>query len=292
MDKLDCFTRSVFRNDREETRRCQNIMSELISTLQSLPIPARQKSWADVDFGAVEKRLKGEQVIIDELPDAIDCQKIIVEANSDIQYVMIQNDRAELDSFRTRQFYLQQNAKLELITIILGGATSELIQEVYLEGAGAASLQKVVVIGTDEQKINLVANHIHAAPECQSDITVKTILSGSAISAFNGLIKIHQGAHQTNAYLRHDTYVLSDTAKNVTIPGLEIDANDVKASHSASQSKLKSEDLLYLTSRGLTETMARSLILEGFVATIVEGIKNEELRIKTLNALHTKLDLC
>ncbi len=280
-------------------------MSELISTLQSLPIPARQKSWADVDFGAVEKRLKGEKVIIDELPDAIDCQKIIVEANSDIQYVMIQNDRAELDSFRTRQFYLQQNAKLELITIILGGATSELIQEVYLEGAGAASLQKVVVIGTDEQKINLVANHIHAAPECQSDITVKTILSGSAISAFNGLIKIYKGAHQTNAYLRHDTYVLYDTAKNVTIPGLEIDANDVKASHSASQSKLKSEDLLYLTSRGLTETMARSLILEGFVATIVEGIKNarlastsdsesrrEELRIKTVNALHTKLDLC
>ena len=267
-------------------------MNTIIQTLQNIPIPARQKSWADVDFGSVEKRLSGQQVVIDELPDAIDCQKIIVEANSDIQYVMIQNDRAELDSFRTRQFYLQQNAKLELITIILGGATSELIQEVYLEGAGAASLQKVVVIGTDEQKINLVANHIHAAPECQSDITVKTILSGSAISAFNGLIKIHQGAHQTNAYLRHDTYVLSDTAKNVTIPGLEIDANDVKASHSASQSKLKSEDLLYLTSRGLTETMARSLILEGFVATIVEGIKNEELRIKTLNALHTKLDLC
>jgi Fe-S cluster assembly protein SufD len=264
----------------------------IIQTLQTIPVPARQKSWTGVDFGSVERRLNGEQIIIDELPDAIDCQKIIIEPDSNIQYVIIQNDSIEQDSFRTRQFYLQQNAMLELITIILGGATSELIQEVYLEGAGAASLQRVVVIGNGEQKINLIANNIHAAPECHSDITVKTILSGSAISAFNGLIKIHKGAHQTNAYLRHDTYVLSETAKNITIPGLEIDANDVKASHSASQSKLKPEDLLYLTSRGLTAEEGRSLILEGFIMTVVEGIKNEELRIKTASALHTKLDLC
>jgi Fe-S cluster assembly protein SufD len=264
----------------------------IIQTLQTIPVPARQKSWTGVDFGSVERRLNGEQIIIDELPDAIDCQKIIIEPDSNIQYVIIQNDSIEQDSFRTRQFYLQQNAMLELITIILGGATSELIQEVYLEGAGAASLQRVVVIGNGEQKINLIANNIHAAPECHSDITVKTILSGSAISAFNGLIKIHKGAHQTNAYLRHDTYVLSETAKNITIPGLEIDANDVKASHSASQSKLKPEDLLYLTSRGLTAEEGRSLILEGFIMTVVEGIKNEELRIKTVNALHTKLGSC
>ncbi len=267
-------------------------MSEIFKTLQTLPVPARQKSWADVDFGAVEQRLSGQQVVTDELPDAIDCQKIIIEADSDIQYVIIQNDSADQDSFRTRQFYLQQNAKLELITIILGGATSELIQEVYLEGAGAASLQKVVVIGTDEQKINLIANHVHAAPECHSDITVKTILSGSAISAFNGLIKIYKGAHQTSAYLRHDTYVLSDTAKNITIPGLEIDANDVKASHSASQSKLKPEDLLYLTSRGLTETLARSLILEGFISTVVERIKEEGVREQALGLLQTKINQC
>lgn len=263
-----------------------------IQSLQTIPVAARQKAWADVDFGATEKRLKGQHIIVDELSDVIDCQRIVVEADADIQYVMIQNDSAEQDSFRTRQFYLQTNAKLELITVILGGATSELLQEVYLEGAGAASLQRVVVIGNGEQKINLIANNIHAAPECHSDITVKTILSGSAISAFNGLIKIHKGAHQTNAYLRHDTYVLSETAKNITIPGLEIDANDVKASHSASQSKLKPEDLLYLTSRGLTAEEGRSLILEGFIMTVVEGIKNEELRIKTVNALHTKLGSC
>ena len=265
-------------------------MSELITTLQSIPVPARQKAWADIDFGSVEKRLSGKQIIADISASGRDCQKIIIEADADIQYVMVQNDPAERDSFRTRQFYLQQNAKLELITIILGGATSELIQEVYLEGAGATSLQKVVVIGSAEQKLNLVANHIHAAPECHSDIIVKTILSGSAISAFNGLIKIHKGAQQTNAYLRHDTYVLSETAKNITIPGLEIDANDVKASHSASQSKLKPEDLLYLTSRGLTAGEARSLILEGFVQGIVESIKEEEVRGRAIELLIKKLN--
>lgn len=280
-------------------------MNTIVQTLQNIPIPARQKAWADVDFGAVEKRLKGEQTIIDELPEAIDCQKIIVEADADIQYVMIQNDRAQLDSFRTRQFYLQQNAKLELITIILGGATSELLQEVYLEGAGAASLQRVVVIGSGEQKINLIANNIHAAPECHSDITVKTILSGSAISAFNGLIKIHQGAHQTNAYLRHDTYVLSETAKNITIPGLEIDANDVKASHSASQSTLRPDDLLYLTSRGLMKEEAQQLILQGFIEGVLERIqearlastsdsesRREGVRGRTADLLQIKINQC
>jgi Fe-S cluster assembly protein SufD len=243
-------------------------------------------------FVQVERRLNGEQIIIDELPDAIDCQKIIIEPDSNIQYVIIQNDSIEQDSFRTRQFYLQQNAMLELITIILGGTTSELIQEVYLEGAGAASLQRVAVIGSGEQKINLIANNIHAAPECHSDITVKTILSGSAISAFNGLIKIHKGAHQTNAYLRHDTYVLSEIAKNITIPGLEIDANDVKASHSASQSKLKPEDLLYLTSRGLTAEEGRSLILEGFVQGVGERIREQGAREQTVALLQAKINKC
>ena len=265
-------------------------MSEIFKTLQTLPVPARQKSWADVDFGSSEKKLNGSQFIIDELTDAIDCQEIIVEANSDIQYVIFQNDPAQQDSFRTRQFYLQQNAKLELITIILGGSTSELIQEVYLEGSGATSLQKIVVVGTGEQEINLVANNIHVASKATSDITVKTILSGSAQSAFNGLIKIKKDAQQTNSYLRHDTYVLSDTAKNITIPGLEIDANDVKASHSASQSKLKIEDLLYLTSRGLTESEARSLILEGFVSAIVESIKEEGVKMVTAELLVRKLN--
>ncbi len=268
------------------------LMKSVLTTLRDISVPARQKAWAEVDFGATEKRLSGEQVIIDEPASGWDCQRIVVEADADIQYVMIQNDRAQLDSFRTRQFYLQQNAKLELITIILGGATSELIQEVYLEGAGAASLQKVVVIGNGEQKINLIANNIHAAPDCHSDITVKTILSGSAISAFNGLIKIHQGAHQTNAYLRHDTYVLSETAKNITIPGLEIDANDVKASHSASQSKLRPDDLLYLTSRGLMKEEAQLLILQGFVRGIGERIKEDRVREQTAGLLQTKINQC
>ena len=267
-------------------------MSEIFKTLQTLPIPARQKSWADVDFGSSEKKLNGNQVIIDELKEVVDCQKIIIEANSDIQYVIVQNDQPEADSFRTRQFYLQQNAKLELITIILGGATSELIQEVYLEGAGAVSLQKIVVAGTGEQKMHLIANNIHSAPNCQSDITVKTILSGLAISAFNGLIKIKHGAQQTNAYLRHDTYVVSETAKNITIPGLEIDANDVKASHSASQSKIRPEDLLYLTSRGLTSEEGRYLILEGFVSTVVERIREEGVREQTADLLQTKINQC
>lgn len=267
-------------------------MIDIVKTFSDIPVAARQKSWRGIDFGATKKKISGQQIIIDEPGSSRDCQKIIVEADADIQYVMIQNDRAQLDSFRTRQFYLQQNAKLELITIILGGATSELIQEVYLEGAGAASLQRVVVIGNGEQKINLIANNIHAAPECRSDITVKTILSGSAISAFNGLIKIHKGAHQTNAYLRHDTYVLSETAKNITIPGLEIDANDVKASHSASQSKLKPEDLLYLTSRGLTTEEGRSLILEGFVQGVGERIREQGVREQTVALLQAKINKC
>lgn len=267
-------------------------MGALLRTLQTLPVPARQKSWAEVNFGSVEKILKGRQMIIDELSESIDCQKIVVEAEADIQYVIIQNDLITQNSFRTRQFYVQTNATLELITIILGGATSELIQEVYLEGLGANVLQKIIVIGSNEQKINLIANNIHAAPDCQSDISVKSILSGAAISAFNGLIKIQKDAQQTNAYLRHDTYVLSESAKNITIPGLEIDANDVKASHSASQSTLRLEDLLYLTSRGLTERDARGLILEGFVGSVVEGIKSDKLKTSISNTLDSKLKLC
>ena len=235
--------------------------------------------------------MTGRRFIFDLAAGALDCQKITIAAEADIQYLLIQNDPLDQDSFRTRQFYLKENARLELITLIIGGATSDLIQEVYLQDVGAESLQKIVVIGNGEQKINLVANNIHEAVSCRSDIAVKTILSGTAQSAFNGLIKIKSAAQQTDAYLRHDAYVLSDGAKNITIPGLEIDANDIRASHSASQSQLSSEDLLYLTSRGLIISEAQQLILEGFVQPIIERVKEGGARSKVAALLAHKLRL-
>ena len=48
-------------------------------------------------------------------------------------------------------------------------------------------------------------------------------------------------------------------------PELEIEANRVKASHSASVGKIDDEQLFYLRSRGIEETKAKNIIVNGFI---------------------------
>jgi Fe-S cluster assembly protein SufD len=86
-------------------------------------------------------------------------------------------------------------------------------------------------------------------------------------------------AKQTAAYQQNRNLLLSRTARADSIPNLEIGCNDILGcSHGATVGKVDEEQLFYLETRGLTRTDATRLIVEGFVAPIIDALPMESLR--------------
>jgi Fe-S cluster assembly protein SufD len=118
----------------------------------------------------------------------------------------------------------------------------------------------------------------HAAPDCASRQTYKTVLAGRSRGVFQGKIHVHQVAQRTDGYQMNQALLLSPDAEIDSKPQLEIYADDVKCSHGATVGELDKEQIFYLRSRGIPEQAARSMLVEAFLHEAVEGVTDETAR--------------
>jgi Fe-S cluster assembly protein SufD len=108
-------------------------------------------------------------------------------------------------------------------------------------------------------------------------------------SVFTGLIKIDPPAQQTNSYLKNENMLLDRTARADSIPILEIEANDVRASHGATIGKIDEEYIFYLMSRGIPRNTAVRMVVEGFFYKVFDRMYNERVREKLFKAVSAKI---
>jgi len=112
----------------------------------------------------------------------------------------------------------------------------------------------------------------HAAPDCASRQTVKTVLAGRSRGVFQGKIHVHQVAQRTDGYQMNQALLLSEQAEIDSKPQLEIYADDVKCSHGATVGALDEDQLFYLRARGIPQAAARSMLVEAFLQEAVETV--------------------
>ncbi len=141
------------------------------------------------------------------------------------------------------------------------------------------------VQGTEKQKISI--RNIFDAENGGGEITLKGVASESASAACNGMIEITERGSGTNTYLTEDVLMLDPTAKIDAIPGLEIRTNDVKASHSATVRRVTPEDLFYFQSRGIDQSTARAMYVEGFLTELLERIPDIAVQSRVMKTLGT-----
>ena len=92
------------------------------------------------------------------------------------------------------------------------------------------------------------------------------------------MIKIVKEAKNSRSYLAHHAMILERSAKSDAIPGLEIDNNEVKATHSASVAQIDEEQLFYLMARGLSPDEARKMVVLGFFEPVLSRVPIEQTR--------------
>jgi len=129
----------------------------------------------------------------------------------------------------------------------------------------------------------------HQAPSCRSDLLYKGALQDRSRTVWRGMIKVDPIAQKTNAYQRNDNLMLSADARADSIPGLEIEADDVRCTHGSTVGRLDDNVLFYLQSRGLDRAAAESLLTYAFASEIVQAVGVNEVRERLERALISRL---
>lgn len=130
------------------------------------------------------------------------------------------------------------------------------------------------------EKLHLttIANHKTVHTSCNTKI--KGVLLDNASSTYLGKIIIAKEAQQTSSFLEDGVLVLGNNTHNRSDPILEIEADDVAASHGATTGRIDPDQVYYLQSRGLNNAEAEELIIEGYFESLLSQICDDSIREK------------
>lgn len=130
-----------------------------------------------------------------------------------------------------------------------------------------AHAEVVGVFQTDgNTEIDIEVLLVHKAPHTTANTVLKGVARDQSKIRFLGRIIIEENCGDTNSFLEERILLLSDKAKAEAVPELEILSDDVKCSHAATVSSIPKDHLFYLQSRGLSQSKAEELIIEGFLS--------------------------
>ncbi len=177
----------------------------------------------------------------------------------------------------TQSARIGASAHLQLLAVTLGANTEHTLQS-RVEGVKGKSDIDWIFYARDAERQSLSARNIFGAREGGGEITMKGVAQDRGAVACNGMIEIGLPGAGTNTYLTQNILMLDRTAKVDAIPGLEIKTNDVKASHSATVTRVTEEDLFYFGARGIPEKAARGMFVQGFLGELLGRIADAKIR--------------
>ena len=161
--------------------------------------------------------------------------------------------------------------------------------ETKLAGPGSEARVTGGYAGGPGQHLDYDTTQEHAAPNTISDLAFRGVLAAGSTAVWRGMIRVDPGAQRTDAFQECRNLLLSPEAHADAIPGLEIEADDVRCTHAAAIAQIDRDQLFYLTSRGLDPAEAKSLIIEGFLESLVERLAAGPVRDEVSAALERRL---
>jgi Fe-S cluster assembly protein SufD len=170
-------------------------------------------------------------------------------------------------------------------TLNAGGRLVRNEIHIALTGPKAAAHMNGAQLLAGGQHADTTTSLDHAAPDCASRQTYKTVLAGRSRGVFQGKILVRREAQKTDGYQMNQALLLSPEAEMNSKPQLEIYADDVKCSHGATVGELDHDQLFYLRTRGVPEPEARSLLIQAFLQDAVEGVTDETARAALTGAV-------
>jgi Fe-S cluster assembly protein SufD len=204
--------------------------------------------------------------------------EVILAPSARLRLVSLQNWGHGVWHFAHQKAIVGRDASIQWTIAAIGSRLSKVNQHVELVGRGAECQVNGVLFTEGKQHISYHTLQHHAAPDCRSDFLYKSALQDQSRTVWRGMIKVDPQAVKTNGYQRNDNLLLSSNARADSIPGLEIQCDDVRCTHGSTSGKVDEELIFYAQSRGLTRKEATRLIVSGFFQQIFDRITIESVR--------------
>jgi Fe-S cluster assembly protein SufD len=217
--------------------------------------------------------------------------ELVVGDNARLRYVSGQDLSEHSWIFGVHRAEVARDAHLDWVALGFGSARGHVRMETRLGGPGAGARVTGAYASHGRQHIDFDTTQEHAAPNTTSDLAFRGVLQDRSTAVWKGNIIVDPGAQKTDAFQESRNLLISKRAHADAIPGLEIQANDVRCTHAAAIAQVDPEQLFYLRSHGLPEAAAKRLVIEGFLAALVERFEEGPVREVLAAALERRLEL-
>jgi Fe-S cluster assembly protein SufD len=204
--------------------------------------------------------------------------ELIQKPGSHLRYVNLQEWGHKTYHFAQQKAKIDRDCTLQWTIAAMGSLLSKVNQSVDLIGAGANSQVNGVMFTEGRQHLAYHTQQYHRAESCRSDFLYKAAQQDKSRTVWRGMIKVDPAAQKTDGYQRNDNLVLSGSARADSIPGLEIEADDVRCTHGSTTAKVDEDQIFYARCRGFTRKEATRMIVIGFFQQIFDRITIESVR--------------
>ena len=217
-------------------------------------------------------------------------ESIIVEKNSKLKSLFIQSNKSDGFFHKFLKNKLSFNSEYSNLIFSSGLKFNKLDIECDLveENSKCSILSALFLNKNEHQEIKTLINHL--APNCKSNQKVKNVLSSNSKGVYQGKIYVKDIAQKTDAYQLSKALLLDDNTEFNSKPELEIYADDVKCSHGSTSGNIDHDSLHYLMTRGLSREDSTKLLIKGFLADIIEFIKNPKIKKFTESILEKQIN--
>lgn len=201
--------------------------------------------------------------------------ELIAQPGSHIRYTTIQNWSKNVYNLVTKRAMAYEDSKVEWVDGNLGSKLTMKYPAIYLMGPRAHGEVLSIAFSGADQHQDAGAKMVHCAPDTTSIITSKSISKDGGRSSYRGLVKVYEGATNVKSNVRCDALLLDENSRSDTYPTMEIDEKEVTIEHEATVSKVGEEQLFYLMSRGMSQSEAITMIVNGFIEPFTKELPLE-----------------
>jgi Fe-S cluster assembly protein SufD len=273
----------------------------------AIEVPIQSYRWLDVTGSIMPRTLvvveEGAMLTyIDEYASAGEASaepalsngavELFVGQGANVHYVSLQNWERNVLHFNTIRSSAGRDAVINSLVVSLGSELSRTNVEAGLAAPGSDSEMLGLYFADSNQVLDHHTLQDHIAPNAHSDLLYKGAVRDESLAVFSGLIRVEPGAQKTDAYQTNRNLILgTDEAMAVSLPNLEIMADDVKCSHGSTTGQVDDVELFYLMSRGIPRHEAEKLVVFGFFGEVTSRIPFKGLKEKLDRAIEGKIGL-
>lgn len=216
--------------------------------------------------------------------------ELLVRDNASLIYAGLQDFGTNMWQFNHECGRVGRDGKLDWVTSMMGTRLTKAFQTLELDRPGSWGRMSGIFFTNGRQHLDLDTQQNHNAEDTVSDLLYKGALKDKSRTVWQGMIKALPGSQRIDGFQANRNLMLDKTARADSIPGLEIEADDVRCTHASAIGRLDQEELFYLMSRGIPRKTAIEMSVQGFFDPLMRRIPFEGVRDRIFSRIVEKIN--